>query len=101
MSWYVGRRLIEILPVFFGVLLVVFAIAHLTPGDPVLVALGEHATPAAVEKLRAELQLNDPLPVDTRPCKAKAACAVRRSRAVTSVARPMWSAVTGVTPLEP
>src|SRR5207247_3883354 len=63
MGWYVGRRLIEILPVFFGVLLVVFAISHLTPGDPVLIALGEHATPAAVEKLRAELQLNDPLPV--------------------------------------
>ena len=63
MGWYVARRLIEILPVFFGVLLVVFAISHLTPGDPVLIALGEHATPAAVEKLRAELQLNDPLPV--------------------------------------
>jgi len=63
MGWYVGRRLIEILPVFFGVLLVVFAISHLTPGDPVLIALGEHATPAAVEKVRAELQLNDPLPV--------------------------------------
>src|SRR5207245_5810770 len=63
MSWYVARRLLEILPVFFGVILVVFAISHLTPGDPVLIALGEHATPTAVAKLRAELQLNDPLPV--------------------------------------
>src|SRR3989441_12878080 len=63
MGWYIGRRLIEILPVFIGVILVVFAISHLTPGDPVVIALGEHATPAAVEKLRAQLQLNDPLPV--------------------------------------
>ena len=63
MGRYVGRRLLEMIPVFFGVLLIVFAISHLTPGDPVLIALGEHATPAAIEKLRAELQLNDPLPV--------------------------------------
>src|SRR5256712_7382855 len=63
MGWYVGRRLIEILPVFFGLILIVLAISHLPPGDPVLIALGEHATPAAVDKLRAQLQLNDPLPV--------------------------------------
>jgi len=63
MTRYIGRRLLETVPVVFGVLLVVFVIAHLTPGDPVLIALGEHATPEAVEALRAELQLNDPLPV--------------------------------------
>lgn len=57
-----GRRLLEMVPVFFGVLLVVFAISHLTPGDPVLIALGEHATPEAIENLRAELALDDPLP---------------------------------------
>jgi len=50
-------------PVFFGVLVVVFAIAHLTPGDPVLIALGEHASPDAIDRLREELRLNDPLPV--------------------------------------
>lgn len=50
-------------PVFFGVLLVVFAIAHLTPGDPVLIALGEHASPEAIDRLREELRLNDPLPI--------------------------------------
>ncbi|HEY3248319.1 MAG TPA: ABC transporter permease [bacterium] len=60
---YLSRRLLELIPVFFGVLLVVFVISHLTPGDPVLIALGEHSTPVAVENLRAQLQLNDPLPV--------------------------------------
>ena len=63
MGRYIGRRLLEMVPVFFGVLLLVFVIAHLTPGDPVLIALGEHATPAAIEHLRAELQLDVPLPV--------------------------------------
>ncbi len=63
MSRYIGRRLLETIPVVFGVLLIVFIIAHLTPGDPVLIALGEHATPRAIAELRNELQLNDPLPV--------------------------------------
>lgn len=63
MTRYLGRRLLEVVPVFFGVLLVVFAIAHLTPGDPALIALGEHASPEAIDRLREELRLNDPLPV--------------------------------------
>src|SRR5256712_11160958 len=63
MGWYVAARLLDIPHVVFGDILVVFAISHLAPGDPALMALGDHATPTAVAKLRAELQLNDPLPV--------------------------------------
>lgn len=63
MGRYLGRRLLEMVPVFFGVLLIVFTIAHLTPGDPVVVLLGEHATPEAINRMRGELHLNDPLPV--------------------------------------
>ncbi len=61
MGRYLGRRLIELIPVFFGVLLVVFAIAHLTPGDPALVMLGERATPQAIQRLRDDLGLDQPL----------------------------------------
>src|SRR2546428_651777 len=63
MGCSVGGRLIETLPVFFGALLVVFATSHPPPGDLFPIAVAKHATPAAVEKLRAELQLNHPLPV--------------------------------------
>ncbi len=63
MGRHLGRRFLELVPVFFGVLLVVFVIAHLTPGDPVQIALGEHATPEAMERLRKELRLDEPLPV--------------------------------------
>ncbi len=63
MSRYIGRRLLELIPVSFGVLLVVFTIAHLTPADPAIVLLGEHATPEAIARIREELHLNDPLPV--------------------------------------
>ena len=63
MGRYLGRRFLELIPVFFGVLLVVFAISHLTPGDPALVMLGERATPESIERLREELGLKEPLHV--------------------------------------
>ncbi len=63
MGWFISRRLVELIPVFFGVLLIVFVINHLTPGDPALLILGERATKEAIAKLRDQLGLNDPLPI--------------------------------------
>jgi peptide/nickel transport system permease protein len=63
MSRYLLRRLLELVPVFFGVLLVVFVISRLTPGDPARIILGEKATPEALAQLRDVLGLNEPLPV--------------------------------------
>ena len=50
-------------PVLVLVSVVIFMIIHLTPGDPVLVMLGEEASPEARDRLREELGLNAPLPV--------------------------------------
>ena len=50
-------------PVLVLVSMVIFMIIHLTPGDPVLVMLGEEASPEARDRLREELGLNAPLPV--------------------------------------
>ncbi len=47
--------------VVFGVLLLTFLLIHLVPGDPVEVMLGESASSADREALRAELGLNQPL----------------------------------------
>lgn len=52
-----------LVPVLFGVSVIVFGILHLTPGDPALLALGEHAPQEQLENLREQLGLNDPLPV--------------------------------------
>jgi peptide/nickel transport system permease protein len=49
-------------PVLVLVSVVIFMIIHLTPGDPVLVMLGEEASPEARDRLREELGLNAPLP---------------------------------------
>lgn len=46
-----------------GVLCLTFALLHLVPGDPVDVMLGESASAADRAALRAQLGLNQPLPV--------------------------------------
>ncbi|MCV7346307.1 glutathione ABC transporter permease GsiC [Mycolicibacterium rhodesiae] len=45
----------------FGVLVVVFALVHLVPGDPVRIALGTRYTPEAYQALRAASGLDRPL----------------------------------------
>ena len=55
------KRLLNTLVVVFGVLLLTFLLIHLVPGDPVEVMLGESASSADREVLRAELGLNQPL----------------------------------------
>jgi len=48
-------------PVLLGVTLLTFAIAQVTPGDPVELALGTEADPDLVHEMRNQLGLNDPL----------------------------------------
>ena len=52
-----------LIPVLFGISIFVFLLMHLTPGDPALLMLGEHAPTAQLEALREELGLNDSLPI--------------------------------------
>ncbi len=52
-----------LVPVLIVVGVVVFGLVHLTPGDPAAVILGDRATPEDIARLRTQLGLNDPLPV--------------------------------------
>ena len=58
---YLIKRLTSFLTVIFGVLLLTFLLIHLVPGDPVEVMLGESASSADRDALRADLGLNQPL----------------------------------------
>jgi ABC-type dipeptide/oligopeptide/nickel transport system permease component len=58
---YTLQRLLALIPVLFGVTLLTFAIIQVTPGDPVVLMLGPHATPQQIAGLREQLGLNDPL----------------------------------------
>jgi peptide/nickel transport system permease protein len=55
------RRLLYSVVVLFGVLVVVFALVHLVPGDPVRIALGTRYTPEAYQALRSASGLDRPL----------------------------------------
>ena len=52
MLWFVGRRLLYLVPVLLAVSLLTFLIASLLPGDLAYVILGDQATPEKVEALR-------------------------------------------------
>jgi peptide/nickel transport system permease protein len=55
------RRLASTTLVVLGVVVLVFLLIHLIPGDPVDVMLGESAQPADREALRESLGLNQPI----------------------------------------
>jgi len=58
---FIGKRLWQLLPVLFGITLVVFFMIHLIPGDPASTLLGNRSTPQAVHALRTQFGLDKPL----------------------------------------
>lgn len=61
MLGYVLKRLAALIPVLFGLTIIVFSIMALIPGDPATAILGSYATPENVEKLNRDLGLDKPL----------------------------------------
>ena len=62
MSKYLANRLLQTIPTIFLVTIAVFLMLHLTPGDPVLVFIGDkQSTPEQREKVREDMGLNRPL----------------------------------------
>jgi peptide/nickel transport system permease protein len=58
---FIARRVAYSLVVLIGVLIVVFALVHLVPGDPVRIALGTRYTPEAYAALRSASGLDRPI----------------------------------------
>lgn len=59
---YLLRRLAQVPLVLFVVTIIVFALIHITPGDPIQIMLGMETSPQAVEMLRKQYNLDKPLP---------------------------------------
>jgi ABC-type dipeptide/oligopeptide/nickel transport system permease component len=57
------QRLVLSIPVFLGVVTIVFLVVRVIPGDPAVAALGDYASKEAVDALRQRMGLNEPLPV--------------------------------------
>ena len=63
MVGYVVGRLLALVPVLFGLSLIVFLIMALIPGDPAQALLGSYATPENVARINRDLGLDRSLPV--------------------------------------
>ena len=63
MRRYLARRLLLLVPVLAGVSIVIFLVLHLSPGDPAEIMLGSQATKEDLARLREQMGLNEPLPV--------------------------------------
>ncbi|WP_426244979.1 ABC transporter permease [Nocardioides sp. LHG3406-4] len=57
---YIVRRLAMLVPVLFGITLVVFLLVKLVPGDPAVTLLGTHVTDEAVAALHEQMGLDQP-----------------------------------------
>lgn len=63
MAAFLLRRTLLLVPVLFGVSVVVFLALHLAPGNPAQLLLGPLATPAQLAAMSSQMGLNQPLPV--------------------------------------
>lgn len=60
MLHYIGKRLLQLIPVLLGMTFIVFMIIRAIPGDPAQVILGQQASPEAIKALRTTLGLDNP-----------------------------------------
>ncbi len=61
MFGYIVRRVLATIPVMIVVAVFVFALLHLSPGDPAAIIAGDNATSADIARIRAKLGLDEPL----------------------------------------
>jgi peptide/nickel transport system permease protein len=58
---FIGRRILQLIPVLFGVSVVVFVMVRAIPGDPAQALLGQTATPDQIAEVRNRLGLDEPV----------------------------------------
>ena len=59
---YLLRRFLGFVAVMIGVSIITFSLSHIVPGDPAVVALGDHATDEQIDTFRERYGLNKPVP---------------------------------------
>ena len=57
---YVGKRLLQMIPILLAVAILVFTLMYFVPGDPVQIMLGDSATPEQIAAARAQFGLDKP-----------------------------------------
>lgn len=61
MLWYTGRRILQMIPVFFGATFLIYFMVFSLPGDPIAALYGDRPpSPAVIEQIRAQYNLDQP-----------------------------------------
>ena len=60
MLQYIARRILILIPMMLAIILIIFGIMELTPGDPARLILGTNATQEAVDSLTKEMGFDRP-----------------------------------------
>ena len=60
MARYIGKRLLQMIPVLLGVLIIVFSLSYLMPGDPVLNKMPDNYTQEQYDAVQHEMGLDRP-----------------------------------------
>jgi len=60
---YLISRILQTIPVILGVITITFILMYIIPGDPVMSMVGERFDEETIARLRSELHLDDPLPL--------------------------------------
>jgi peptide/nickel transport system permease protein len=58
---YILKRLLTTIPIIIGVSFLLYVMLNIVPGDPVALMMGEHINPDTIERVRARMNLDDPL----------------------------------------
>jgi oligopeptide transport system permease protein len=61
MLWYTGKRVLQMIPVFFGATFLIYFMVFALPGDPIAALYGDHPpSDAVLAQVRAEYNLDKP-----------------------------------------
>lgn len=61
MGKYIAKRILLSIPVLLGVILIIFIMLNVIPGDPVTIMMNEHIKPDIIENMRKSMHLDDPI----------------------------------------
>lgn len=61
MLMFAARRLLVSIPVLIGITAILFVMLNVVPGDPIALMMKEHASPAVIARVRAQMHLDDPI----------------------------------------
>jgi ABC-type microcin C transport system permease subunit YejB len=58
---FAARRILQAIPILFGVSLVVFGLVHIVPGNPIDLLMPPEASPAVIAQMKAAFGFDKPL----------------------------------------